>query len=447
MQIIWRNNAESDPYEKARTTRLFNAIIPPRYPAAIAFPKTETDIVDSVHLAIAKNLRISIRAGGHSFAAWSVRHDALLIDLGGYRECGLDGESGIVSVSPGITGRELSNFLSERGRAFPVGHCPDVGVGGFLLGGGMGWDQPNLGWACQHIIAIDLVTATGVFIHADAEQNTDLFWAARGGGPAFPGIVTRFHLQTFPAPKIMRSSVYVYRVDEYAAAFKWALEVAAGFKDSVEIVAIGGYKDGINTPCITIALLASGADEARIEDILRAVEDTHPPNPISHWFNQPTTLSEQFALKAKSYPTGHRYYVDNAFIKNNADVASTLENALTTLPTRQSLALWTSLVPLSRRLLPDMALSMQSDHYLALYAIWEDERVDSRCVTWVDEVMEGVAKKSVGSYLGEVDFRSRNTRYWGDGVLEKLVQVKRKWDPENRICGCLGLEGLLQTEP
>ncbi|CEL03913.1 hypothetical protein ASPCAL05050 [Aspergillus calidoustus] len=448
MQPIFRNGPDSDTYEKARTSRLFNARIPARYPTAIVLARHEGDIIEAVTLARVHRLQISIRSGGHSYAAWSLRPRSVLVDLGGLRHCELNEGSGVVSVSPSITAQQLYDYLAERGRTFPVGHCPDVGLGGFLLGGGMGWDQPNLGWACQHILAVDLVTATDdpKLLRADAHQNTDLFWAARGGGPAFPGIVTTFHLQTFPAPKVMRSSGYVYGVGEYSRVFRWALKIAAEFEDSIEIVAIGSYKDGIEHPCITIALIASGNDQEHLDDILKSIEETHPPNPISRWFNQETTLSEQFDLKAKSYPKNHRYYVDNAFVKNDADVASTLERAFTTLPTRESLALWTSLVPLSRRQLPDMALSMQSDHYFALYAIWGDGSKDSQCMTWVDQIMEDVAKDSVGSYLGELDFRSRNTRYWGDGVWERLMEVRKKWDPENRICGCLGLEGLLQMD-
>ncbi|KAL3444253.1 hypothetical protein BJX65DRAFT_320026 [Aspergillus insuetus] len=448
MQPIFRNGPDSDAYEKARTRRLFNARIPARYPTAIVLATNERDIIEGVNLAITKHLKLSIRSGGHSYAAWSLRPHSVLVDLSGLRQCELDEESGVVQVSPGITGRELSDYLVEWGRTFPVGHCPDVGLGGFLLGGGMGWDQPNLGWACQHILAVDLVTAVDdpKLLRADAHQNSDLFWAARGGGPEFPGIVTKFHLQTFPAPSVMRSSGYVYGAGEYTEVFGWAMKIAAEFEDSIEIVAIGSYKDGIEHPCITIALIASGNDEEHITTILQGVDHMHPPSPISRWFNQETTLSEQFDLKAKSYPKNHRYYVDNAFLKDDADVASTLERAFTALPTRQSLALWTSLVPLSRRQLPDMALSMQSDHYFALYAIWEDGSRDSQCMTWVDEVMEGVARQSVGSYLGELDFQSRNTRYWGDGVWKRLMEIRRKWDPESRICGCLGLEGFLNPE-
>lgn len=83
----------------------------------------------------------------------------------------------------------------------------------------------NWGWACESVVAIDVVTPNGQLVRAESNANEDLFWAARGGGPAFPGIITRFHLQTQPAPRVMRSSVYVFPDTHYKTALNWALEV------------------------------------------------------------------------------------------------------------------------------------------------------------------------------------------------------------------------------
>lgn len=89
-----------------------------------------------------------------------------------------------------------------------------------------------------------------------------------------------------------------------------------------------------------------------------------------------------------------------------------------------------------------MALSMQSDHYLAVYVIWEDKADDAQCESWLSSVMQQLERHAVGSYLGEHDFQARASKSWGNEEYQKLVDIKRKWDPENRICGCLGLEGL-----
>lgn len=149
--IIWRETAQPEDYEKARISGLFNGMIPERYPTAIMFAKRELDIVRAVEIAIEKELRVSVRAGGHSYAAWSVRDDALLLDLGGCSELALDQKTGIVRLSPSVTGKELDKYLVSNGRAFPGGHCPDVAMGGYLLSGGMGWGTNVSGIACQMV--------------------------------------------------------------------------------------------------------------------------------------------------------------------------------------------------------------------------------------------------------------------------------------------------------
>ena len=101
-------------------------------------------------------------------------------------------------------GAELAPYLEERGRFFPGGHCPTVGIGGFLLQGGQGWNARGWGWAAEYVEAVDVVTAAGELVRASADENADLYWAARGAGPGFFGVVTRFHLRTLPGPRTSR---------------------------------------------------------------------------------------------------------------------------------------------------------------------------------------------------------------------------------------------------
>ena len=167
---------------------MFNARRPDRYPAAVLVAKGEDDVIAGVRLARDRDLKVSVRAGGHSWAAWSVRDDVLLIDLGRIREMAYDPDTGIATASPAVKGgAELVPFLTSHGRAFPGGHCPSVGIGGFLLQGGQGWNSRKYGWACENVAAIDVVTADGELIRADEDQNSDLLWAARGAGPGFFG--------------------------------------------------------------------------------------------------------------------------------------------------------------------------------------------------------------------------------------------------------------------
>jgi hypothetical protein len=140
LTILWRDKADPESYEQARVQRIFNCKRPRRYPLAIAFAKTEKDIIEVVELAIKKKCSISVRSGGHSWPVWSVQDDSILLDFGCYSEIVLNEKTGVVRVSPSTTGRELHSYLFEKGRFFCAGHCPGVGVGGALLCGGMGWN-------------------------------------------------------------------------------------------------------------------------------------------------------------------------------------------------------------------------------------------------------------------------------------------------------------------
>lgn len=135
--IIWRNDVG---WDQARVGRVFNIRRPSRQPLAVVQASREKHVIEAVRLANAIGCRVSVRSGGHSWAAWSVRDGAILIDMGKYYDFNLDDKTNVLQVSPSMTGRLVNTLLGQRGRMFPGGHCPDVGLGGFLLQGGMGWN-------------------------------------------------------------------------------------------------------------------------------------------------------------------------------------------------------------------------------------------------------------------------------------------------------------------
>lgn len=89
----------------------------------------------------------------------------------------------------------------------------------------MGLDAKNWGWACEYISHMDVVTADGRQLRCSETENEDLFWAARGAGPGFPAIVTRFYLRTRPMPSGMHISLFQYPLSEYAAVLQWVIDV------------------------------------------------------------------------------------------------------------------------------------------------------------------------------------------------------------------------------
>ena len=440
LPVIWRSEVDDTEFERARVGRVFNARRPKRYPRAVVEATQESEIVAAVRLAILQKCRVSVRSGGHSWAAWSVRDDAILIDLGKYQFMELDEAQKIVVVSPSTTGRILNGFLMQKGLMFAGGHCPDVGLGGFLLQGGMGWNCKNWGWACEQVLAIDAVNAQGELLHCDSTHNSDLFWASRGAGPGFPGVITKFYLRVRPSYTNMLSSAFFYPISHYRGVMDWILKIAPSFDEDTEIVAVGCVPPpelGITGSCIMPLFVTFKNNDDDARSVLDLANKSRPEGAILELINQRTSLANEYCNQAAANPTGHRYCAENSYIKNNADVASVMEEAFTTLPHPKAFSLWYAMAPCSQRQLPDMALSMQSDHYFALYTIWEHESDDARCQKWVRDIMKKVERHSEGAYLGDSDFQVRKTKFWADENASKLMQVRRELDPKGIICGYL----------
>ena len=104
-------------------------------------------------------------------------------------------------VQPIISNRDIQRVLNAKGLAYPSGHCPQVKLSGYLLGGGMSWNQGVWGYGNESLEAVELVTAEGKLITASESDNADYFWAARGAGYGFFGVATRYHLKLYPLPK------------------------------------------------------------------------------------------------------------------------------------------------------------------------------------------------------------------------------------------------------
>lgn len=423
-------------YERARTEALFNARHPARYPAAVLEAASEADVVAGVRLARDRGWNVAARSGGHAWAGWSVRDDALLIDLAGLRELSLDVESMTATASPSTRGgQELSPFLRRHGVVFPGGHCSTVGIGGYLLQGGQGWNSRQWGWGCENVLGLDVVTADGELIHADADENPDVYWAARGAGPGFFGVVTRFHLRVHRLPDAFTHTTYAFPIDCFEDVITWAHEVLPTLDCRVEPVIVGTRipPPGIDVggePMIIMHTTAmfDTAEEARQ---LMAPLETCPAlnRSLLRMFAEPTSFEDENTMMDAQNPPGMRYSTDCAWTDAPAaDLVPSLGDVYRTLPTRESFVIWYGWAP--TRPLPDMAFSMQGNVYLAAYTIWEHERDDAAMQDWVTSRFRALEPVSKGSYLGDADLTRRSSKFMADENFARLKALRDAHDPD-----------------
>ncbi|GIJ99040.1 hypothetical protein Aspvir_001164 [Aspergillus viridinutans] len=152
--------------------------------------------------------------------------------------------------------------------------------------------------------------------------------------------------------------------------------------------------------------------------------------------NIPSPSSKQAAKRTWfPNPPDRRWCSDNTYLEDKHDIVHILEEGFLTLPSADSYAFWCPMTPTRKRKPPDMAFSMQSDHYFAVYAGWKNEADDERRQSWLQLVMDKIRSHGVGTYIGESDFSVRPDLYWAEDNESRLKEIRRRWDPYGRFCG------------
>jgi FAD binding domain len=193
--------------------RAWNLAVDQR-PAAVVLPQSAADILATVVFAGEHGLRVAFNAGGHNPGPLDWSEETLLLKTERMRAVDVDAARLRARVEAGALAQAVTDAAGARGLSYLAGTSPDVGVVGYVLGGGLSWMARRYGFASNSVEAVELVTADGRLVRTDRSHEPDLFWAVRGGGGNF-GAVTALELVLFPIAEI------------YAGAFFWPVERAA----------------------------------------------------------------------------------------------------------------------------------------------------------------------------------------------------------------------------
>lgn len=175
-------------YDEART--VYNAMID-RRPALVARCTSAEDVSCVIGFARDHGLPLAVRGGGHHGAGLGVCDDGVVLDLSPLKDIEVDPGARTVRVGGGCVWGEVDRATHEYGLATPAGIISTTGVAGLTLGGGIGHLSRKYGLTVDNLLAADLVLASGERVRASDTENTDLYWAIRGGGGNF-GVVTSF---------------------------------------------------------------------------------------------------------------------------------------------------------------------------------------------------------------------------------------------------------------
>jgi FAD/FMN-containing dehydrogenase len=179
-----------------------------RRPALIVRAADAGDVANTVKLARASGLPLSVRGGAHSLAGFGTNDGGIVLDLGAMKGLHIDPAARTAWAQPGLTAGEYTIAAAAHGLATPFGDTASVGIGGLTLGGGIGWLVRKYGMTIDALLAVEIVTADGRQVTASADSHPDLFWAIRGGGGNF-GVVTRFQFRLFPVGQILGGALFL----------------------------------------------------------------------------------------------------------------------------------------------------------------------------------------------------------------------------------------------
>jgi len=430
-----------DGYEEARRQAVWNARTPARFPAEIVIAEGQSDVIRAVKSAAENDYIIGVRSGGHSWAGNHVREGGLLLDVSRMRAIEVQAQAMTATVEPGCLGNELLAELAEDDLFFPAGHCPGVALGGYLLQGGYGWNGRVHGPACMSVEAIDVVKADGSLVHADSQQNSDLFWAARGAGPGFFGVVTRFHVRLQRRPQVVANAVYLYPADVLDEVFAWAHEIGPLIARTMELMLIvHRLDDGELEIAVTGPVLVDSEQEAAEAlavlqscPVLARAKLAEPHISVS--------LADLYAGVHVAYPDEHRYGTDNMWTHASIeDLLPGLHRIAETMPPAPSHMLWMNwgpgTTPAPAR--PPMAYSVEDDTYIAVYGVWQDQAHDEANTAWATERMRELEPHASGIQLADENLGRRPARFVSAENLTRLDELRAIHDPHGRFHPWMG---------
>ncbi|KAG0128355.1 hypothetical protein HOY82DRAFT_586490 [Tuber indicum] len=186
-------------------------------PRCIVSPTSAQQVSIVMKIIDFLNVNYSVRSGGHTpNPGYSNTDGGVLIELSKLRTISLSTDGTVASIGPGLRWVEVYDYLAQRNTTVLGGRIPQVGVGGLILGGGLSFFANRYGLACDNVKNFEVVTPDSKILNANAAQNSDLFWALKGGSGNF-GIVTRFDMYTRNDLAKIWYEVRVYAADQTPA--------------------------------------------------------------------------------------------------------------------------------------------------------------------------------------------------------------------------------------
>ncbi len=398
-----------------------------KHPAIILRCANRNDVQLAVDFSRRNDLLTAVRSGGHSFAGHGVCDDGLVIDLSPMKRVEIDPAHEKIRIEPGIVAGELDCLTQAFRRAVPLGSCATVGVAGYALGGGESSLTPKFGYGCDSIVGLEVVTADGKVLAANAREHADLFWAMRGAGANF-GIATSIEFELHPIETVLSGSLrYPIRqarkilgfFDTYAPTIPSDLFLIAAVLPhpgermlDVKVVWTGDRKKGerVLRPLRTY---------------LKPLEDTITPK--AYLDEQRSAFDVPEGEQSSHRRGGHFKRLTESVIDTIIEHASNAPHESSGITMMYWHGPWCAKPH-------DNAFGFRRTGFeYWIHTYWQKARDREKSWDWVEEFYQAMEPLSTGAvYLNDLENEgeARARAAYGD-KYRRLSLIKRKFDPDN----------------
>lgn len=438
---------EDDQYESAR--KLWNGMIDKK-PALIARCTGVEDVVTAVNFSKEHNLLFSIRSGGHNVAGTAIAEGGLVVDLSAMRNVTVDPDRRMAHAEGGVRLGDLDRETQKFNLAVPVGVVSATGVAGLTLHGGTGWLLRKHGLTIDNLLSVDIVTADGQLKKASENENSDLFWAIRGGGGNF-GVVTGFEFKLHPVGPKVWMSVPMYPLERAKEVMSACCEYMQ--KAPEDLMVLGVYWSAPEVPEVparyhgTPVVILLGCYTGPFEEGEKVIAPLREiGTPIAD-LSAPMTWVEAQQFLDEDYPDGAFYYWKSIYMDHlDSEVLEALSRHTAARPSSESsIDVWMLEGAMSRINPGDTAFFKRDAPYmLGIEANWHKREDATANIDWAKNVVKDMQRFTKGgSYLnfpGFVEEREALLQGSYGTNLERLRAIKAKYDPLNFFPGILNIE-------
>jgi FAD/FMN-containing dehydrogenase len=422
-------------YDEVR--KVYNGMID-RHPGLIAQCTDVADVIASVNYGRDNNMLVAVRGGGHNAGGLGVCDDGLVIDLARMRGIRVDPKKRTVRVEGGCNWGDVDHATHAFGLAVPTGTISTTGVAGLALGGGMGHLTRKYGLTIDNLLGADMVLADGSFVTVSAEENTDLFWAIRGGGGNF-GVITSFLFNAHEVHTDYAGPI-LYEIDEAAEVMQWyrdfitdATEDLTGFFAFLVVPPVPLFPEHLHnkTMCGVVWCYCGPLEKA--EDVFKPIRDFKPAA-----FDHAGTLPHPVlnSIFDPLYPPGLQWYWRADFINELSDKAIPLHvKHGSALPTPHSTTHFYPINGAAHRVGNNETPWAYRDSTWAQVIVGVDPSPSNskKITNWTKNYWDELHPYSAGgAYVNFMmeEGHDRIKATYGNNY-ERLVEVKNKYDPRN----------------